>query len=105
MNSSLKDKICNKMKWYRFWKKVHGYNCGEDYQEFPKDYIEEQIKSECERWAEKIPGGHNSYYTYGFESIKLPPKEWLNKQIKNHKERKKYNKSMIKHYQKILDGL
>ena len=69
------------MKWYRFWKKVQGYNAGEDYREFKDDATEKFIKEECEYWAESVPGGSNVGYRYGFEVIEKPPKEYIIKEI------------------------
>ncbi len=77
------------MTWYKFWKKSGPMQIyAEDYFYLPKeDYPSSaNIKSECESWAESMPGGHNTRYSYGFKKIKLPPKEKLEKMLESAQE-------------------
>ena len=71
------------MSWYKFWKKsgpMRGLN--EEYFWWDRRaYPNNSIKSVCERWAEKMPGGHNTHYTYGFREICSPPREVLEEMI------------------------
>lgn len=84
--------------WYKFWKKSGSM------QSLDEDYIllddeiystEKHIKQRCEEWAEIIGGRFNTHYSYGFESIDKPPKEWLNKQIKRLKAHIQYTQKEI----------
>lgn len=77
------------MGWYKFWKKsgpMQGLD--EKYVWLDKESYptKESVKSECENWAERIPGGHNSHYSFGFRKIKLPPKNVLEQMIEHKKE-------------------
>lgn len=74
------------MSWYKFWKKAGPMaHYTENYFYLPKeDYpSEEDIKLKCEDWAEAMPGGHNTHYSYGFKKVKLPPKEKLEKLLES----------------------
>ena len=72
--------------WYKFWKKsgpmqayIETYTLLED-RMYPSA---NSIKAEVEHWATTVGGGFNTHYTYGFERVDKPPKEWLEQQI-NH---------------------
>ncbi len=42
---------------------------------------EKAVKGECEYWADKMPGGHNTHYSYGYKKVRNPPKNVLEKMI------------------------
>ena len=71
------------MVWYRFWKKsgpMQGLR--ETYRYFEEDQNKKTLKTWAEEWADRMPGGHNTSYNYGWEKVEVPPKEWLETQIK-----------------------
>lgn len=97
------------MVWYRFWKTVHGHLNGEKYVHYSNEelkdenfYDEEYFKCEAESWADSIPGGENAGFSYGFEKVKSPPKEWLMKRIKAETMNIEYLKEKIELYKKEL---
>jgi hypothetical protein len=76
------------MSWYKFWKKSGPMQIRtEDYLFLEEENYptRENIKNECERWADAIPGGHNSHYSYGFRKVKTPPREILEKMLSDVK--------------------
>ena len=76
------------MSWYKFWKKSGPMQIyAESYFFLSKeDYpTKESVKLECENWAEGMPGGHNTRYTYGFTRVRLPPRETLEKMLEHTK--------------------
>ena len=91
--------------WYRFWKKsgpmvilTERYFLL-DKKTFPD---EEAIKYECEDWAERMPGGHNTRYSYGFTKVKHPPKEVLKNIIKERKDKIKMERKYLGLLEKTL---
>lgn len=79
------------MSWYKFWKRAGPMQIySEDYvwllgQHYPN---EENIKLECESWAESTPGGHNTHYKYGYNQITNPPKEVIRRKLSETRRRK-----------------
>jgi len=96
------------MKWYKFWKKS-GPNQGltEDYIEVNDDWYPDtkSVRDLCESWAETVGGGFNTHYSYGFEEIKFPPKDWLIKKIKDKNNKILYAQKDIKRYKDILNKI
>ena len=97
------------MSWYKFWKKSGPMaHYAEDYLYLPKeDYpSQEAIKLRCEDWAEAMPGGHNTHYSYGFKKINLPPKEKLERMLQsaivNQEEAEKRVLFLKKQLEKII---
>jgi len=91
------------MRWYRFWKTVHGHPAGELYTELdyePDD--EENLKNEAEDWADRIHGGSHTGYKYGYQHVDKPPKEWIEHEIRECEDAIKINRRCIKKYKKIL---
>ena len=79
-------------KWYKFWKKVQGHVSEEyfvhedlfgDDASYQPD--EKSLKAQCEYWAERMPGGHNTHYSYGFQEVSNPPVKKLEEMIKTEK--------------------
>jgi hypothetical protein len=87
------------MKWYRFWKDVHGHLSCEKYCQFSDEYSEDDIKRCCEEWAENDDSGHYAGYTYGFEIVEKPPKKWLITNITRTKDTIKNSKILLKEYE------
>jgi len=92
------------MKWYRFWKKVQGYEAGEDYRQFPNHASEKDlILPECEFWAKYcVSGGSNVGYRLGFEEVEKPPKEYIIKEIKKLKKSMGKSQDKLDEYEFIL---
>ena len=93
------------MKWYKFWKKsgpTQAYT--EDFIELDEKIYptEKDVLSRCERWAAHVGGGFNTYYNYGFEEIKTPPKYWLEKQIEFYEDDIEEMKKLINYYKQII---
>jgi len=84
--------MMKKYKWYYFWKKVHGHLCLKDYKIFNvKDNETDEdsnqfVSGRCEVWADNDSQGQNAGYEYGWEEVKKPPKEWLEKKIEDVRE-------------------
>jgi hypothetical protein len=96
------------MSWYKFWKKAGPMQIlTEDYFFLPKeDYpSKDNIKSECESWAESMPGGHNTHYSYGFKKVKLPPREKLEKMLESAQEEAENVRQKILLIKKQLEGI
>jgi hypothetical protein len=76
-------RLSNIMSWYKFWKKsgpMQGLS--KEYLWIDKKlYPDKSVELACARWAEKMPGGHNTHYTYGFREVGSPPREVLEKMI------------------------
>lgn len=96
------------MVWYRFWKKSGPAGILDerylwlDKEAYPK---KEDVEAECGCWAERIPGGHNSHYSYGFEEISNPPKSVLEKMVSDEKKSIKYHRDYLKFLQQTLDSM
>jgi hypothetical protein len=77
------------MFWYRFWKKsgpMAGYD--ETYRYYDEKPSTEELKCDSEQWAEDMPGGHNSSYTWGFKKVDYPPVELLAERLKRLEHQK-----------------
>ena len=69
--------------WIKYWKKSGpNQSLDETYVHYKSETKESTIKYDVEEWAERMPGGHNTSYSYGWKDIEVPPKEWLEKHIK-----------------------
>jgi len=93
------------MKWYKFWKKSGpNQTLTESYVEVNDEWYptDNDVKYVCEDWAETVGGGFNTHYSYGFKEVKLPPKNWLKKKIKNIESDISYQKDLLEHYQTLL---
>jgi len=76
------------MVWYLFWKMSGpAMSLTESYQWLERaSYSRDaDVRLLCERWAEELPGGHNTHYSFGFEAVPRPPKEALERMIINEK--------------------
>ncbi len=70
------------MTWYRFWKKSGPMQGLSEGYVFYSDKVPElRVEGDCERWAGRMPGGHETYWRYGFQKIRNPPKSILQKMI------------------------
>jgi len=71
------------MSWYRFWKKS-GPMAGldETFRHYDEKPSIDRLKMDCEDWAEAMPGGHETHYSYGHQLVDAPPLEWLQKKLK-----------------------
>lgn len=74
----------------------------ETYRYFEEDQDEKTLKALTEEWANRMPGGHNTSYNYGWEKIKSPPTEWLIKMIRRAEWNIKESKKDIDLYKKEL---
>lgn len=86
------------MSWYQFWKKSGPMQLLTEKYVWLDDKIytgEKAIHGECEYWAESMPGGHNTHYTYGYKKIQHPPKEKLEDMIKSQKSSVKEHKEHL----------
>jgi hypothetical protein len=95
------------MAWYKFWKKSGPMQMlDEKYVWLAREiYLnKESIKCECENWAENIPGGHNTKYSYGFKKVACPPKNVLENLIANEKLSLKNQKYNLKLLQNLSDS-
>jgi len=91
--------------WYKFWKKsgpMQGLD--DDYFLLDEKYwpTEEDVKLKCESRAGEVGGGFNTHYSYGFEKVDKPPKEWIDKRIKQLKKTIKYRQKEIKEFKTYL---
>ena len=86
--------------WVKYWKKSGpNQSLDEKYIHYKNEIHTSVIKYDVELWAERIPGGHNTSYSYGWEDIEVPPKEWLEKHIKYIKEDIEEIKQKLKDYE------
>ncbi|MBI5064754.1 hypothetical protein HZA97_00830 [Candidatus Woesearchaeota archaeon] len=94
------------MTWYKFWKKS-GPNAflDETYVWLDKEIYKtkDSIKGECEYWADRMPGGHNTHYSYGYKQVRHPPKSVLEKMIENTEENLKSKQEHIKFLKETLN--
>jgi hypothetical protein len=72
------------MPWYRFWKKS-GPMAGldETFRHYDEEPSKDGLEENCEHWAEAMPGGHNTHYSYGFQKVSAPPLEFLQKRMES----------------------
>lgn len=87
-------------KWFKLWKKsgpMQGLNVGYAHCD------EEDIDEHMEDFAENVGGGFNSRYTYGYEEIKYPPKEWIKNHIEHHKKYIETLEKELKEFEEILE--
>ena len=100
------------MTWYRFWKKsgpmahlaeAYVWLDGKEYK--GKKEKENELESQCEKWAEAMPGGYNTRYSYGFQTVKAPPKKILEKMVEDEErrilEKSKHLELLRREYKKI----
>ena len=94
------------MTWYKFWKRSGPAGIlREDYLWLDKESHpdEDSIRAECEHWAEKIPGGHNTLYRFGFQKVVNPPLSVLEKMIKKEKDSIQDHKHYLNFLQQTLE--
>lgn len=82
-----------------------GYD--ETYRYYDKRPSNEELKCDSEQWAENMPGGHNSSYTWGFKKIDYPPVEFLAERLKRLEHQKETvmdeTEDKIKFYKKEIE--
>lgn len=97
------------MVWYKFWKKSGPMQAlNEKYIWLDKEVYStrESVAEECESWAESIPGGHNTHYSFGFiKIIKAPPKSVLENMIKHKKEEISSKKKELEFLKQSLEEI
>lgn len=71
------------MTWYLFWKKSGPMGgLDETYRYYDEKPSKDMLETDCGNWAEAMPGGHNTHYSYGFKLVDCPPLEVLQKRLK-----------------------
>lgn len=72
------------MKFYKFWKTWRNGGYCETYHYTTEDWQNDpdQLKYDCEQWAETIGGGFGHGYEYHLDEVKAIPQEWLSECIK-----------------------
>ena len=72
-------------RWYRLWKKSGSMQGLDEHYTFSEEKL---MQEKAENFAGRVGGGFNTHYTYGYEEVKRPPKEWLEKYIKIYNDKK-----------------
>jgi len=94
------------MAWYKFWKKSGpAALLSERYLWLDKETYskEKDVEAECEYWAERTGGGHNTHYLYGFEEIPNPPQSVLEKMISDEERTIKHHRDYLKFLRQTQD--
>ena len=94
-----------KLKWYKLWKKSGPNQHYDETYELLEDWRckeEENLKLIAENWAENVGGGFNTHYSYGFEEVKVPPKEWIDEKIRSMKSNIENLTEQINLYKKFI---
>jgi len=90
-------------KWLRFWRHLKGYpkELQETYILCDKNISETELLFKLDNWGKKSKTIYLQY-KYGYENISCPPKEWLEKTIKQNKTEVEYHSMLNRQYKKYL---
>lgn len=94
------------MAWYKFWKKSGPTQGLDEKYVWLDDKIyskEESVKGACEYWADRMPGGHNTYFKYGYNPVPHPPQNVLEKMIERAEIDLKSQKKQVKFLKETLN--
>jgi hypothetical protein len=92
------------MTWYRFWKKSGPMGgLDETYRYYDEKPSKDMLETDCGSWAEAMPGGHNTHYSYGFGPINAPPIDWLLKKLQSSRNLRNRVATDINFYEREVE--
>jgi hypothetical protein len=91
-------------RWVRLWRSWRGGRVTDTYVrlEYLGSDEEKDLKDAAEEWGEnQLPG---SEFSYGYEIVAQPPREWLDKEIERLRDLIANSRKEITSLMKILPG-